>query len=310
MKRPARAFCPAVSELEGRELQAALAPPPADPIPDYVVGFGTSPFLPYVSTQVVSQQSLGATVILARNKNWTSAEDLPLLNVQVTTDPTSPYVGVNVGAVNQTVTFAPGQLFAALTVPIIPGAPNAGSVDVNLTLTPIAPPPDLGISVPVLTLKILGPNMSVTPTIAATNGTPQGIELVFNTSMDPVQASNVKNYAVTASGFEPERELFPAMGSIGKRVLRSVPLKSAAYNPATNTVTLIPKRPLNYGGPYGQPLRTLIVTQGRRTRTAHGLVDLAGHPIHQSSGPSRRPRPLGTFRVTVVGALKPVYPGE
>jgi hypothetical protein len=309
-----------MSELEGRSLQATVAPPPADPTPTYVVGFGITQIPPYVSTQVVSQQNSSATVILSRAKSWTRAEELPVLNVQVTTDATSPYVGVNVGAVDQTVTFASGQLFAALTVPIIPGAPNPGVVDVNLTMTPIAPPPDLNISVPVSTLKILGSETSTMPTIVATNGTPQGIELVFNTSMDPVQASNVKNYAVISSGYEPDNDLFSAlgsMGSIGKRVSRRVPLKSAVYDTTTNTVTLIPRRRLNYPGPYGQSFHSLFVTQGRQTHAARGpnartgavlgLVDLAKHPIHQSSSP---PMPLGMFRVSVVGALRPVNPGE
>ena len=54
------------------------------------------------------------------------------LQVEVTTDPSSPYVGVNVGAVDQTVTFADGQSQATLTVPILAGAPNPGEVDVYL----------------------------------------------------------------------------------------------------------------------------------------------------------------------------------
>lgn len=306
MKRPSRAFCATVSELEGRVLLQAT-PAPAVPTSNDIVGFGVDLLSPHAFTQVVSQQNSSATVILSRTKSWTRPEDLSRLQVQVTTDPRSPYVGVNVGAVDQTVTFAPGQLFAALTVPIIPGAPNPGEVDVNLTMTPIAPPPGLNISVPVLTLKILGPGTSIAPTIVATNGTPQGIELVFNTGMDPAQASNVKNYTVISSGLEPDHDLFPAMGSMGKRVSRPVPLKSAVYNAATNTVTLIPRRSLNYGGPYGQPFRNLFVTQGRRSRAARGLVDLTGHPIQQSSRPPRR---LGDFRVSVVGALRPVYPGE
>lgn len=309
MKRPSRAFFATVSELEGRALQATLAPPSADPPPTHV-GFGVTPWTPQVFPQVVSQQSTAATVILSRS---TRPEESPLLHVRVTTDPRSPYVGVNVGAVDQTVTFAPGQLFAALTVPIIPGAPNPGEVDVNLTMTPIDPPPDLDISVPVLTLKILGPDRSVAPTIVATNGTPQGIELVFNTSMDPVQASNVKNYAVMSSWYESDSNLFSwSWGSLGKRVARSVPLRSAVYHADTNTVTLIPRRRLNYPGPYGQLSHSLIVTQGRRAHTARGpnagmgaargLVDLAGRPIQQSFSP---PRPLGEFRVSVVGAFRP-----
>ena len=216
MKRSPRAFCATVFELEERALQAklTLTVPPPPPSTSNGVGFGVYwSNSSNVFTQEVSQQSSVATVILSHN-TLTGDGEPPLLQVQVTTDPSSPYVGVNIGAVNQTVTFAPGQLFAVLTVPIIAGAPNPGEVDVNLTMTPIDPSPsqDLNISVPVDTLRILASDASIPPAIVATDGTPQGIKLIFNKPMDPVQASNVKNYVVYSqtvqgSDFELARKL-------------------------------------------------------------------------------------------------------
>ena len=90
------------------------------------------------SSQVVTQQDGEATVTLSLSQPGTGR-----LQVQVTTDPSSPAVGVNVGAVDQTVTFANGQFEAAVTVPILSGAPNPGEVDVNLTISSVDPPPDL-----------------------------------------------------------------------------------------------------------------------------------------------------------------------
>ena len=52
------------------------------------------------------------------------------LQVEVKTDP-SPAVGVNVGAVDQTVTFARGQSQAAVRVPILAGASEPREVDVS-----------------------------------------------------------------------------------------------------------------------------------------------------------------------------------
>ena len=80
---------------------------------------------------MVGQQDGVATVVLTRSDN------MGKLQVQVTTDPSSPGVGVNVGAVDQTVTFANGQIAAAVTVPILSGAPNPGEVDVNLNITSV-----------------------------------------------------------------------------------------------------------------------------------------------------------------------------
>ena len=84
-------------------------------------------------TQVVTQQAGTATVQLSDMSNTGP------LQVQVKTDP-SPAVGVNVGAVYQTVTFSEGQTVASLSVPILAGAPNPGEVDVTLTATPINAP--------------------------------------------------------------------------------------------------------------------------------------------------------------------------
>lgn len=280
MKRSLRAFCATVFELEERALQATLAPPPTTSVPTTaVVGFGDSINAPSpVFSQEVSQQSSVATVILSRVYG-TDAGGPPLMQVQVTTDPSSPYVGVNVGAVNQTVTFAPGQTDAMLTVPIIAGAPNPGEVDVNLTISPIAPFPDPDVSDPVDTLRILASDASIPPTIVATVGTPHGIEVIFNKPMDPRQASNVKNYAVSSE----TASLGFSLGTLsytGGPVTSPVRLKSAEYNAATNTVTLIPTRRLTYLG-------NVYVAQGHRARAARGLVDLEGHPINQATTPGK-----------------------
>ena len=116
------------------------------------------------------------------------------MQVQVTTDPSSPAVGVNVGAVDQTVTFAAHQDSAAVTVPILAGEANPGEVDVTLTATPINPPIAIGSGS--LVLRVLASDASVPPKIIAEQGTPDSIVLAFNKPMDPAAASNVHNYTV------------------------------------------------------------------------------------------------------------------
>ena len=181
-----------------------------------------------------------------------------------------------------------------LTVPIIAGAPNPGEVDVNLTVTPIDPCPsqDLNIVVPVDTLRILASDASIPPAIVATDGTPQGIKLIVNKPMDPAQASNVKNYVVYSQTVQGSDFGSPAMSWLETT---PVPLKSAEYDTATNTVTLIPRRRLT-------PFGGINVTQGHPahaaggpnagTGAAHGLVDIEGQPIDQTTTP-------GKFRLSV-----------
>jgi hypothetical protein len=129
-------------------------------------------------------------------------------------------------------------------------------------------------------------------TVVFAKGTPRGIVLTFSKPMNPVEASNVNNYAVSwqTTHFKYDSlGLFavfvPGAWSNGTTSSSgSVRLKSAQYDPATNSVTLIPKRNLTYSGVTG-----ITVTQGHPAKTSgqpgqqsnlgQGLTDLEGNPI-------------------------------
>jgi hypothetical protein len=222
----------------------------------------------YGPVQVVAQQAGEATVTLSRSDSVGS------LRVEVTTEP-SPCVGVNVGAVDQTVTFADGQRQATLTVPILAGARNPGEVDVNLNARIIDPAPVVPPPLNVLDLRIVASDPTLPPKVVSIVATSQEIVLSFNKPMNPVGASNVKNYAV----------------SLVNDSMNSWPLKSAEYDPATQTVTLIPK--------HQDPMIGFLTsaTQLQRIRTsvrarhqsnaAPGLADLQGNPINADSTPGQ-----------------------
>ena len=244
-----------------------------------------------------------------------SSGDRPA-RVQVATDPSSPAVGVNLPAMSQTVTFAPGQNLASVTIPTNAGASNPGEVDVNLTITPIDPPPGPTVPGP-LELRIIAPDAKTPPRIIGVAGTPDGIKLTFSKPMNPVQASNVHNYAVTASvsSIHANSSFLAAASSFifmpspigGTRIssfTKSVPLRSANYDPADFTVTLIPKRRLAYEGG-----GSFVVTPGSPTKTsaplrhgsipAKGLTDSEGNAINQHGSP-------GKFRIVVGPGYTPV----
>jgi hypothetical protein len=236
-------------------------------------------------TQVVGQQDGLATVVLTRDQN------IGRLKVQVTTDLSSPAVGVNVAAVDQTVTFANGQIAAAVTVPILSGAPNPGEVDVNLTISSVAGSRQIMTAGP-LELRILASDATIPPRIVSTQGKPNGIVLTFNKPMNPVEASNVHNYAVRWTSTHAkygDLGLFsvfygPAWSDGAATSSGFTRLKSAQYDPATNSVTLIPKGKLTYAASTG-----ITVTQGHPAKTpgqpgqqsnlGPGLTDLEGNPI-------------------------------
>jgi len=299
----------------------------------YFVG---APSSAAIAEQTVPQGGQ-ATVTLRTNATGTQ-------QFQVTTDPSSPAVGVNLPAFNQTVTFANNQgsatpleryfmrksisvtfannqESATLSIPTTAGAPNPGEVDVDLTITPIDPPPGLSVQGP-LELRIVAPDATTPPSIIGEAGTPEGIQLMFNKPMNPVQASNVNNYTVR------KRTAFstgnPSLGSLlffaslgtdwnggggGASIsTRTVPLRAAEYDPANYTVTLIPKRPLTYKG-YGVDPGSITVRQGSPTKTsgpgrggsssAQGLTDLEGNAIDHNGKP-------GKFRIDVYSGYTPL----
>ena len=129
---------------------------------------------------------------------------------------------------------------------------------------------------------------------------------MFSKPMNPVQASNVHNYTVrenwtTISGNDdflvhPPRWLLspdtPLGGTTTSHATKSVPLRSASYDPADFTVTLIPKRKLTYAG-----TGSIVVTPGSPAKTsaplrdgsspAQGLTDLDGNAINQGDKPGK-----------------------
>ena len=333
LRRPSREFKPGALELEGRRLLTTVpasaattvavpavvlkgrtllpTAPASTPDSSQSAEFGAttttamttgSRYNPY-PVQVVTQQAGEATVLLSRPDTTGS------LQVRVTTDPSSPGVGLNVGAVDQTVTFADGQGQAAVTVPILPGAPNPGAVDVKLD---IIPPIDPSTNNPTynptpLDLRIVASDPTLPPkvvsvyefqsTSSGTQGLVEnnpGIVVTFNKPMDPVEAANVKNYSVSALSLTNHgRSLLGAFLTTSRLALSVNPvrLRSAQYDPTTQSVTLIPKlRNLMTGSVQvvtGVQSAGTSVRRGRQSKVARGLTDLQGNPVNVDTTPGK-----------------------
>ena len=251
-------------ELERRQLLASeFGSLPAN---IHAVEFAAGMLSPFdVPIQVVTQQAGEATVTVERSDTAGS------LQVEVKTDPNSPYVGVNVGAVDQTVTFADGQAQAIVTVPILPGAPNPGEVDVNLEINPISPSTgNISLTGTALSLKVVESDPTLPPKVVSAVLLDHGILVSFDKPMDPAGASNVNSYAVTLDS-------------------KPLKLRSAQYNPATQSVVLVAKNP----GSFSLISSTLAVVHRAKApaRTGHsskagpGLADLQGNPINPRTTP-------------------------
>jgi hypothetical protein len=226
--------------------------------------------------QVVTQQAGQATVTLTR---WDIAGSL---QVQVVTMP-SRFVGVNVGAVNQTVTFADGQDQASLTVPILSGAPNPGHVDVSLSVSYTDPSMQQhDLAGPPLDLKIVASDPSRPPKVGSIVGASQGGLLTFNTPLDPAWASDVNNYKVSWEMFRYVGGLWGGLLGTGHHEpeVQSVRIQSAQYDSATNSVLLIPRQQRFvglFGGIAGGPYYAKTsIRPGHRLRTAQGHTGQQG----------------------------------
>lgn len=326
MPRPARAFTAGPFALEGRLLLAArfhptsTIPAPLPPSVQFESATSTTFAVADVPIQVVTQQAGEASVMLSRTDTAGS------LQVEVSKDSFSPnVVGVNVGAGDQTATFADGQSRATLTVPILAGAPNPGVVDVRLSIKS-NPPPTGSINPRTwLDLKIVASDPTLPPRVVFVERATRGILLGFNKPMDPVGASNVRNYVVSQVSSEEKTNLPGLIGAFAGGThttvyVRPVRLRSAQYDPATQSVTLIPKRPIpDLGGIFtsltqARTART-SVRRGHRSNLAGSLTDLQGNPIDAGptpgkvglrvvytspsfTGSSARPIPAPTARAT------------
>ena len=99
--------------------------------------------------------------------------------------------------------------------------------------------------------------------------------LGFNKPMNPAGASDVNNYTVNYAT---------------PWYTKPVQLKSAQYDPATQSVTLIPKHPVrglnNLVASLVNRARTLV-RPGQQSNVSQGLTDLQGNPINADTTPGQ-----------------------
>jgi hypothetical protein len=107
-----------------------------------------------------------------------------------------------------------------------------------------------------------------------------GIAITFSRPMAPATVENLRDYSVTV---ERLATAYDGFGLVRYKTPVPVPirLKAANYDPATNTVILIPRRPLSMSTVY-------TVQNVLPLNTARTLTDLQGDPI-QGHGPLTTP---------------------
>jgi hypothetical protein len=165
-------------------------------------------------------------------------------------------------------------------------------VDVYLKANIIDPAPAVPPPIDVLDLRIVASDPTLPPKVVSIVATSQEIELSFNKPMNPAGASNVKNYAVYVEGDTHAPSTLG--GLLGKSYSFSVTswlLKSAQYDPTSQTVTLIPRHQnLSIDMFTGATQLQRVRTSGNgkhQSKAAPGLIDVQGNPINADTTPGK-----------------------
>jgi hypothetical protein len=284
--------------LEVRQVPAVVFAP----LPTQVVEFENP-------RMIVSQSAESAEVVLRRNF---TAGDLALRFRTLE----GPGAGLNHLPVDTVVVIPDGETSASVQVPLNPGAPNPGEVEVGLQVLTDQP----GISLPgarhrpgqptVSPVLVIADRTDVTPPhIVSTQLTREGVVLTFSEPMDPIRAGDRRNYIL--QGGPPESVVSKAYRFLtfsSSEPAPLVPLRAARYDPTTHSVTLIPRQPLSPSGEYEVSSPKLNMIQRRHLRGGRdprgALTDLAGNTL------AVQHRTDGTFTKLPVGPREVRLPGS
>jgi hypothetical protein len=264
--------------LEGRTLPSRFVLPP--------IATGSNPQLRIDAPRYVSQQAGGFDVTIARD-NATSAGSPLTVNFTAAISAGLPDAPVDsFTPVKEPVTFPAGVTSKTVHVPVSPGATNPGSVPIALTVETTTPG-----YVAFANLDLVSSPSAVPPTAPAITGahlivngsTALAIAITFSGPMDPASVEHVHAYAVNTWRNETYYDYF-GLSSFKAETLRPVAIAAAHYNPATYTVTLIPKKPLKTTGVY--TIRSPIHLTAVDTLTDPSGTALAmTSPIGSAPGP-------------------------
>jgi hypothetical protein len=210
----------------------------------------------------------GAAALRRRLTVWFSEDYTPF-----PADPAARHSLASHSGVNEDVTFQPGE--ASLTIPIHVPAVPAGFGSVQVTLGVQRPFMSFNNWPTVTGFTVFASADEVPPTIVATRLTPQGLALTFSKPMDASTVQNINNYDVV--GNPPMPALGKTVGNVRLPTPEAVALQAAVYDPMTQTVTLIPTKPLDLAS-YTVSSPGGWVDRPPTTPSPLILTDLKGNP--------------------------------
>jgi hypothetical protein len=273
---------PLVESLEGRKLLSTAKAPTPTTLNFVAPGTTVSSVHAFAS-----QQASSVTLTLQRQDPY-DLHNKDAIQVEVATGPIatpsipvpSAQPGVQYQPVLETIAFPPGVTSEPVTIPIVAGAANPGMLSLEVTATQLGvktkPDPYDGQSTEDVFLaqninapvpRIVGAHMVLSGHRAS------DFILQFNLPMDPASVQNVNAYDLsdTTEHFHYDSGLWGFLG-VGNSSSSPVVLKTATYDPSTNTVDLHLAKSVDARDVYQ-------ISQGFVPNST--LLDAAGTPINE-----------------------------
>jgi hypothetical protein len=242
---------------------------------------------------VLSQQADSGSFTVARSSGAGRAHVV----VQTRYETDGPYVaivgnqavpGKNYTPIDVTLTFAPGERFKTVTIPIIRGAPNPGALNIEIVMPrDHVHAPDTYRWIELINrADVTGPHL-VSSRLVTSGNISTGVALTFDEPLDPARAQNLSFYGgrlqqTRYSARAGASALFTGLfvdpfgvrsRSHGTPRSDTFTFGAASYDPATHTVVLTTRHPFRL-----RPGTVMYVFGNDYNVAANSLTDLAGNP--------------------------------
>lgn len=188
----------------------------------------------FAASSYFTGDNAGSAVITVNRTGGTAGT----INVDYAAVAGTAIAGTNFTPVSGTLSFGPGETSKTFTVPILDDGLVTGDKTIRLQLS------DAGNGVGSLTsatltiretdVDVTGPRLTNAQFVGGSSVT--AIVLSFSEALDPASVSNLAAYSLVGTG----------KGAAGG----TIPIFAPTYDPATQTVTILPSRPLPNGSTY------------------------------------------------------------
>jgi hypothetical protein len=206
-----------------------------------------------------------------------------------------------IAPLNTLVVFASGETSQTVALPIFVQAPLPSLVPVQITVSPSShPQTEAKTMVDLASAQQLVPPSITAVSIVRQGSVGKGISVTFSQPMDPASVENVHNYSVKSVPLNkislfatPNPSIVQPSSYLTTSSPQGIPLRAARYNPATDTVLLVPKSPLTVAKSYIVKSPTSLGSLRNGPKIAQPLTDANGNVLNPLNFPE------GSFSITL-----------